>query len=219
MVTLRQLVEVNKLHELFLNLRVDLMLRASDLLNLKFSDVLNESDWVRKEVRLKMKKTKKATLNVPLSKNFISVFKKYQLEMKKKDFIFKSTHYHYKRKPLSTYQSVFPNLQELVERFSCGSCFRIIHSFHSKNEKFGHLWQNKECGCSEKVTWTVFSDCYQCQIWYFWLGCIRPRWTINIWWWKFRIRKNLISSQILEKGPTEFIFLLFKFKKEEIIVV
>ena len=104
MVALRQLVEVNKLHELFLNLRVDLMLRASDLLNLKFSDVLNESDWVRKEVRLKMKKTKKATLNVPLSKNFISVFKKYQLEMKKKDFIFWSTHYHYKRKPLSTYQ-------------------------------------------------------------------------------------------------------------------
>ena len=65
MVTLRQLVEVNELHELFLNLRVDLMLRASDLLNLKVSDVLNESDWVRKEVRLKMKKTKKATLNVP----------------------------------------------------------------------------------------------------------------------------------------------------------
>ena len=88
MVALRQLVEVNELHELFLNLRVDLMLRSSDLLNLKFSDVLNESDWVRKEVRLKMKKTKKATLNVPLSKNFISVFKKYQLERKKKDFIF-----------------------------------------------------------------------------------------------------------------------------------
>ena len=44
------------------------MLRANDLLNLKVSDVLNESDWVRKEVRLKIKKTKKATLNVPLSK-------------------------------------------------------------------------------------------------------------------------------------------------------
>ena len=136
---MRQLVEVNELHELFLNLRVDLMLRASDLLNLKVSDVLNESDWVRKEVRLKMKKTKKATLNVPLSKNIISVIKKYQLERKREDFIFWPTHYHYKRKPLSTYQSVFPNLQELVERFRCGSCFRIIHSFHSKNEKFGHL--------------------------------------------------------------------------------
>ena len=61
MVALRQLVEVNELHELLLDLRVDLMLRASDLLNLKVSDVLNESDWVRKEVRVKMKKTKKAT--------------------------------------------------------------------------------------------------------------------------------------------------------------
>ena len=87
-VALRKLIAGNELHELLLNLGVDLMLRASDLLNLKVSGVLNESDWVRKEVRLKMKKTKKATLNVPLSKNFISVFKKYQLERKREDFIF-----------------------------------------------------------------------------------------------------------------------------------
>ena len=42
-VALRKLVEGNELHELLLNLGVDLMLRASDLLNLKVSDVLNES--------------------------------------------------------------------------------------------------------------------------------------------------------------------------------
>ena len=59
MVALRQLVEGNELHQLFLNLGVDLMLRASDLLNLKVYDILNESDWVRKEVRVKMKKQRK----------------------------------------------------------------------------------------------------------------------------------------------------------------
>ena len=53
--SLRKLVEGNELHELLLNLGVDLMLRASDLLNLKVSDVLNESGSVKKEVRVKMK--------------------------------------------------------------------------------------------------------------------------------------------------------------------
>ena len=56
-VALRKLVEGNELYELLLNLGVDLMLRASDLLNLKVSDVLNESGSVKKEVRVKMKKT------------------------------------------------------------------------------------------------------------------------------------------------------------------
>jgi len=36
--SLRKLVEGNELHELLLNMGVDLMLRASDLLNLKVSD-------------------------------------------------------------------------------------------------------------------------------------------------------------------------------------
>ena len=58
-VALRKLVAGNELHELLLNLGVDLMLRASDLLNLKVSDILNESDWVRKEVLVKMKKQRK----------------------------------------------------------------------------------------------------------------------------------------------------------------
>ena len=74
------------------------------ILNLKVSDVLNESGSVKKEVRVKMKKTKKTTLNLPLSKNSIAVIKKYLLERKREDFIFRSTHYHYTRKPLSIYQ-------------------------------------------------------------------------------------------------------------------
>ena len=65
------------------------MLRASDLLNLKVSDVLNESGSVKKEVRVKMKKTKKTTLNLSLSINSIWVIKKYLLEGKREDFIFR----------------------------------------------------------------------------------------------------------------------------------
>ena len=68
-VALRKLVKENELHELLLNLGVDLMLRASDLLNLKVSDVLNESGSVKKEVRVRMKRTKKTTLNFPSPKN------------------------------------------------------------------------------------------------------------------------------------------------------
>jgi len=47
---------------------------------------------------------KKTTLNLPLSKNSISVIKKYLLERKNEDLIFRSTHYHYTKKPLSIYQ-------------------------------------------------------------------------------------------------------------------
>ena len=75
--SLRKLVEGNELHELLLNLSVDLMLRGGDLLSLRVSDVLNESGTVKKEVRVKMKKTGKTTLNLPLSKNSTNVIKKY----------------------------------------------------------------------------------------------------------------------------------------------
>ena len=103
-VALRKLVEGNELHELLLNLGVDLMFRASDLLNLKVSDVLNESGSVKKEFRVRIKKTMKTILNLPLSKNSIGVIKKYLLERKKEDFIFRSNHKYYMRKPLSIYQ-------------------------------------------------------------------------------------------------------------------
>ena len=41
--TLRKLVDEKPLQSLLLNLGVDLMLRSSDLLKLKVSDVMNES--------------------------------------------------------------------------------------------------------------------------------------------------------------------------------
>jgi len=78
-IALRKWVEGNELHELLLNLGMNLMLRASDLLNLKVSNVLNESGSMKKEVRVNIKKTKKTTLNLALSKNSIAVIKKYLL--------------------------------------------------------------------------------------------------------------------------------------------
>ena len=65
--TLRNNVKNKPLQELLLNLGVDLMLRSSDLLNLKVSDVVSDSGKVKSEVKVKQKKTGKSTLNIPLS--------------------------------------------------------------------------------------------------------------------------------------------------------
>ena len=102
--SLRKLVEGNELHELLLNIGVDTMLRASDLLNLRIKDLVNESGSAKSEVKVKMKKTGKTTLSIPLSKNSIDVIKKYLLERDRDDFIFRSSHYHYTKEPLSIYQ-------------------------------------------------------------------------------------------------------------------
>ena len=102
--TLRKIVKDKPLHELLLNLSVDLMLRSSDLLNLKISDVLNESGSVKTEVKVRQKKTGKNTLLIPLSKNSIDVIKKYLLEREQDDYIFKGQMSHFTRKPISTQQ-------------------------------------------------------------------------------------------------------------------
>ena len=86
--SLRQLVKDNPLHELLLNLSVDLMLRSSDLLSLKVKDVMNESGSVKTEVKVKQKKTGRTTLNIPLSKNSIEIIKKHLVDKKPDDFIF-----------------------------------------------------------------------------------------------------------------------------------
>ena len=86
--SLRQLVKDNPLHELLLNLSVDLMLRSSDLLSLKVKDVMNESGSVKTEVKVKQKKTGRTTLNIPLSKNSIETIKKHLVDKKPDDFIF-----------------------------------------------------------------------------------------------------------------------------------
>ena len=102
--SLRKLVEGNELHELLLNLGVDLMLRGGDLLRLRVSDVLTESGTVKSEVKVKQQKTKKTTLSIPLSKNSINVIKKYIVGRDMDDFVFRSQFSHFTNKPLSIFQ-------------------------------------------------------------------------------------------------------------------
>ena len=102
--SLRKLVEGNELHELLLNLGVDLMLRGGDLLRLRVSDVLTESGTVKSEVKIKQQKTKKTTLSIPLSKNSINVIKKYIVGRDMDDFVFRSQFSHFTNKPLSIFQ-------------------------------------------------------------------------------------------------------------------
>jgi integrase len=102
--SLRKLVEGNELHELLLNLSVDLMLRGGDLLRLRVSDVLTESGTVKSEVKVKQQKTKKTTLSIPLSKNSINVIKKYIVGRDMDDFVFRSQFSHFTNKPLSIFQ-------------------------------------------------------------------------------------------------------------------
>ena len=65
--TIRKLTADNPLHNLLINLSTDLMLRASDLLKLKVSDVMFENGNVRETVKVKQKKTKNYTIDIPLS--------------------------------------------------------------------------------------------------------------------------------------------------------
>ena len=102
--SLRKLVEGNELHELLLNLSVDLMLRGGDLLRLRVSDVLTESGTVKSEVKIKQQKTNKTTLSIPLSKNSINVIKKYIVGREMDDFVFRSQFSHFTNKPLSIFQ-------------------------------------------------------------------------------------------------------------------
>ncbi|SVC37499.1 uncharacterized protein METZ01_LOCUS290353, partial [marine metagenome] len=102
--SLRKLVEGNELHELLLNLSVDLMLRGGDLLQLRVSDVLTESGTVKSEVKIKQQKTNKTTLSIPLSKNSINVIKKYIVGRDMDDFVFRSQFSHFTKRPLSIFQ-------------------------------------------------------------------------------------------------------------------
>ena len=100
--SLRKLVEGNSLHSLLLNLSVDLMLRSSDLLSLKVSDLLHESGKVKTDVKVKTKKTGKITLSLPLSKNSIDAIKKH-LDVSDMDkYVFRGNKSHYTNKPITS---------------------------------------------------------------------------------------------------------------------
>ena len=102
--TLRKIVSDKPLHSLLLNLGVDLMLRASDLLSLRVKDVVNESGSIKTEVKVKQKKTGKTTLNIPLSKNSIDVIKEHLMDKEQDDFIFMGQMGHFMRKPICSQQ-------------------------------------------------------------------------------------------------------------------
>jgi len=102
--SLRKLVADKPLHSLLLNLSVDLMLRASDLLSLRVKDVMNESGTVKKDVKVKQKKTRKSTLFLPLSKNSIEVIKLHLTGKEPDQFIFAGQKSHYTNKPISIIQ-------------------------------------------------------------------------------------------------------------------
>ena len=102
--TLRKIVSDKPLHSLLLNLSVDLMLRASDLLSLRVKDVVNESGSIKTEVKVKQKKTGKTTLNIPLSKNSLDVIKKHLVNKEQDDFIFMGQMGHFMRKPICSQQ-------------------------------------------------------------------------------------------------------------------
>ena len=102
--TLRKLVDEKPLQSLLLNLGVDLMLRSSDLLKLKVSDVMNESGTPKTEVKVTQKKTGKTTLSIPLSPNSIKVIKKFLIDRQLTDFIFTGQMSHFTRKLISIQQ-------------------------------------------------------------------------------------------------------------------
>ena len=99
--TLRNNVKEKPLQELLLNLGVDLMLRSSDLLNLKVSDVVSDSGKVKTEVKVKQKKTGKSTLNIPLSKNSINTIKKHLVGRDLDSWIFVGNKSHYTKSPIT----------------------------------------------------------------------------------------------------------------------
>ena len=109
--TLRNNVKNKPLQELLLNLGVDLMLRSSDLLNLKVSDVVSDSGKVKSEVKVKQKKTGKTTLNIPLSKNSINSIKKHLVGRDLDSYIFVGNKSHYTKSPITQkqYSRIFKN--------------------------------------------------------------------------------------------------------------
>ena len=102
--TLRNNVKEKPLQELLLNLGVDLMMRSSDLLSLQVSDVVTESGKVKTEVKVKMKKTGKTTLNTPLSKNSIKSIKKHLVGRDLDSWIFVGNKSHYTKSPITQKQ-------------------------------------------------------------------------------------------------------------------
>ncbi len=101
---IRILVKGKPLHELLLNLGIDLMLRSSDLRNLKVSDVMNPSGTVKDSVSIKQIKTGKTTLPMPILGNSKSAIAKHLKDKEQNTFVFSGNKSHYTKLPISQQQ-------------------------------------------------------------------------------------------------------------------
>ena len=101
---LRKMLAGRRLHTLLLNLGVDTMLRASDLLKLKTKDVMHESREPKTEVKIKQKKTGKHTLLMPLSENSRDAIKMFLIDTNMDDYIFTGQLSHLTRNPITVKQ-------------------------------------------------------------------------------------------------------------------
>ena len=101
---IRKLVENKPLQELLLNLSVDLMLRSSDLLALRVSDVINKNGSIKAEVRVKQQKTGRRTLPIPLSKTSLRAISKHLINKPLDDYIFKGQMYYCTKRPITSQQ-------------------------------------------------------------------------------------------------------------------
>ena len=101
---LRKELEGNKLHTLLLNIGIDTMLRASDLLVLRTKDLMHESREPKTELKIKQKKTGRHTLLMPLSENSQNAIRRYLIDTNMYDHIFSGQLSHLTRKPISVKQ-------------------------------------------------------------------------------------------------------------------
>lgn len=102
--TLRKLTSPKPLHSLLLNLSVDLMLRASDLLRLRVSDVRLDSGQAKESVQVRQKKTGRNTMEIPLSGFSRKAIEEHLQHHHPDDFIFMGQKSHYTQQPISTQQ-------------------------------------------------------------------------------------------------------------------
>ena len=80
------------------------MLRSSDLLALKVSDVINKTGSTKTEIKVKQKKTGKHTLPIPLSKTSLRAIAKYLSDKPLDDYIFKGQMFSCTKKPITSQQ-------------------------------------------------------------------------------------------------------------------
>ena len=127
------------------------MLRSSDLLKLKVSDVMNESGTPKTEVKVKQKKTGKTTLSIPLSPNSVKVIKEHLSERQ----ALHGFHLHRSDESLHKETTTSQQYAKIVKNWmrSLGIEDVSQYSTHSIRKSKPTLIYNpdQECGCSPTI--------------------------------------------------------------------